>query len=49
MLLAGDLFDSDNTWPETIEALQRAFSACHAKVFISPGNHDYYTPAVPMR
>ena len=44
MLLAGDLFDSDNTWPETIEALQRAFSACHAKVFISPGNHDYYTP-----
>ena len=41
MLLAGDLFDSDNAYPDTIEAMQRAFSACTAQIVIAPGNHDY--------
>lgn len=41
MLLAGDLFDSDNAYPDTIEALARAFSGCNAQIVIAPGNHDY--------
>ena len=41
MLLAGDLFDSDNAYPETLEALARAFSGCSAQIVIAPGNHDY--------
>ena len=41
MLLSGDLFDSDNAYPDTIEAMQRAFSACTAQIVIAPGNHDY--------
>ncbi len=39
-LLAGDLFDSDNAFPETVEALQSAFGAFRGEVFIAPGNHD---------
>ena len=44
VLLAGDLFDSDNTYYETGEELCRSLSQIPAPVFISPGNHDYYTP-----
>ena len=40
VFLAGDLFDSDNAYPETVDALCRALSACRAQVFIAPGNHD---------
>lgn len=47
LLLAGDLFDTVGGYPETIEALQRAFAACRAKIFISPGNHDFYSAASP--
>lgn len=41
MLLAGDLFDSDNAFPETMEVLMQAFSGCHAQIVIAPGNHDF--------
>lgn len=41
LLLSGDLFDSDNAYPDTIEAMQRAFSSCTAQIVIAPGNHDY--------
>lgn len=44
MLLAGDLFDSDNAYAQTVETLVRAFSRCHAAIFIAPGNHDFYAP-----
>ena len=47
LLLSGDLFDTVGGYPETIEALQRAFAACRAKIFISPGNHDFYSAAGP--
>ena len=47
LLLAGDLFDTVGGYPETIEALQRAFASCRAKIFISPGNHDFYSAAGP--
>ena len=40
LLLAGDLFDSDNAFPETLEALSRAFGDFRGEVFIAPGNHD---------
>lgn len=40
LLLAGDLFDSDNVYPETVEALCRALQAFRGQVFIAPGNHD---------
>ena len=44
VLLAGDLFDSDNAYPDTTEALIAAFSSCKAQIFIAPGNHDYLAP-----
>ena len=44
MLLSGDLFDSDNAYGDTIDALIRAFGRCSAKIFIAPGNHDFFTP-----
>lgn len=40
LLLSGDLFDSDNAYPETVEALCRALGAFRGQVFIAPGNHD---------
>lgn len=47
LLLAGDVFDGSRICPETVEALQTAFSAFRGKVFIAPGNHDPYTEASP--
>ncbi len=47
LLLAGDLFDSDNAFQDTIDALIRALRTCTARVFISPGNHDFYAPGSP--
>lgn len=40
ILLAGDLFDSDNAYRDTIDALLRACAACRAEIVIAPGNHD---------
>lgn len=47
ILLAGDLFDSGCTYRETSQCLERAFSTCQARVFIAPGNHDWYGPGSP--
>lgn len=47
LLLSGDLFDSDRCFGETEEALCRAFEQTRAKIFISPGNHDWYGPRSP--
>lgn len=47
LLLAGDLFDSDAARRDTEEALTRSLSACRARVFIAPGNHDFYAPGSP--
>ena len=43
VLLAGDLFDGETTYRETVEALRDAIGAMSARVFIAPGNHDYYS------
>ena len=48
-LVAGDLFDNAQVYPETLEALQTAFSRCGAPVCIAPGNHDPYTDDFPWR
>ena len=47
VLLAGDLFDSDTTYRETLEALSDALGAMRARVFIAPGNHDPYSARSP--
>jgi len=47
VLLSGDLFDSVNTYRETIETLRDALGSVRAPVFIAPGNHDWYGPGSP--
>jgi len=47
LLLSGDLFDSDRCFGETAEALCRAFEQTRAKIFIAPGNHDWYSAHSP--
>ena len=47
VLLAGDLFDSATTYRETIEALTDALARMQAKIFIAPGNHDFYSSRSP--
>ena len=47
VLLAGDLFDGERVYPETIEQLKNALQKMACPVFISPGNHDPYMPRSP--
>ena len=42
LLLAGDLLDSASTFYETNQALAAALERTGARVFIAPGNHDFY-------
>ncbi len=49
ILLAGDLFDGENAYYETAEALSDAFSKSRARIFIAPGNHDPYSADSPYR
>lgn len=44
LLLAGDVFDAAPT-AETLQTLKKALSDMQIPVFISPGNHDFCTPA----
>ena len=47
VLLAGDLFDSASPFRETGEQLAAALGQMRARVFIAPGNHDWYGPGSP--
>ena len=47
LLLSGDLFDSDRVFRQTAELLCDVLGQCRARVFIAPGNHDYYGPFSP--
>ncbi len=47
VLLSGDLFDGANTYRETVEQLVEALGAMSARVFIAPGNHDFYAAHSP--
>lgn len=46
-LLAGDLFDGDQVYPETLECLARTLGQLPCPVCIAPGNHDPFTPQSP--
>ena len=43
VLLAGDLFDSAASWAGTEDTLRLALAEMEVPVFISPGNHDFYS------
>lgn len=43
LFLAGDVFDSERVYPETMEDFCTALSRLAIPVFISPGNHDCYS------
>ncbi len=47
LLLAGDLFDSGETYYETTLALTKLLGGLACPVLIAPGNHDYYHPRSP--
>ena len=47
ILLSGDLLDSDSAYPETARLLSEVFAQTDARVFLSPGNHDFYSGASP--
>lgn len=47
VLLAGDLFDSASAFRETGEQLAAALGQMKARVFVAPGNHDWYGPGSP--
>ena len=47
ILLAGDLLDSDTAYAETAEDIAKAFGSLGIPVFISPGNHDFYSERSP--
>ena len=47
LLLSGDLFDSERCFGDTAEALCRAFEQTRARIFIAPGNHDWYSAHSP--
>ena len=47
VLLAGDLFDGASAYRDTVEALIDALGAMSARVFIAPGNHDFYAARSP--
>ena len=44
ILLSGDIFDSDRPYHETAQALARALGQMKGRVFIAPGNHDFWSP-----
>ena len=47
VLLPGDLLDSGVCHLETVEALEEFLNNLPGKVFVAPGNHDYYAPESP--
>lgn len=47
VFLAGDLFDVQRARPETVQALYQVLEELEAEVFLSPGNHDPYSPTSP--
>ncbi len=47
VLLAGDLFQGNNVYPETVDALVECLGKLPCWVFIAPGESDYYSPKSP--
>lgn len=46
-LIAGDLFDGQQYTRESLAVLRKTFEKCGVPVFISPGNHDYFSSESP--
>ena len=44
ILLSGDLFDSDRMYSQTARTLAQALARFRGRIFLSPGNHDFYAP-----
>lgn len=44
LLLSGDLFDSDRMYSQTARTLAQALARFRGRIFLSPGNHDFYAP-----
>ncbi len=49
VLLSGDLFQGNNVYPETIDALISCLGRLPCWVFIAPGEHDYYSDKSPYK
>ena len=47
LLLAGDLFDSEDIYSQTGRELATALGRFAGHTVIAPGNHDYYSPHSP--
>ena len=47
VFMSGDLLDSTVSYYETSDALIDALARINGKVFISPGNHDYFCAMSP--
>lgn len=47
VLLPGDILDSDHAYYETTQALAKALGRMGARVFIAPGNHDFWSARSP--
>lgn len=47
VLIAGDLFDTPEVPASLASAVFALLEACPAPIFLSPGNHDYYSPRSP--
>jgi DNA repair exonuclease SbcCD nuclease subunit len=42
ILISGDLFDNHKPSKDCLAEISEAFSKFNGRIFISPGNHDYY-------
>lgn len=49
VFLAGDLFDGDRIYPETVDCIRQTLGQISAPVFIAPGNHDWVSRQSPYR
>ena len=47
LLLAGDLFDSDQLYGQTAQELAQSLARFRGHAVIAPGNHDFYAAASP--
>jgi DNA repair exonuclease SbcCD nuclease subunit len=47
LLLSGDLLDSGRSYAETFHQLSEVLAGIPARIFISPGKHDFYSDRAP--
>jgi DNA repair exonuclease SbcCD nuclease subunit len=47
ILSAGDLFEQEHFSPDTVAFLRDTFGATSRRIFLAPGNHDWYSERSP--